>query len=393
MPFSFFKRKDKKEVILVIDIGSGTVAASLVEFSKLEIPKILYVKRVPLGFLKELSGKRFKEAMTKALDLAIVDIQKTGLKYMEGNRIERVFCSLASPWFISQTKTIKIKKEKPFTVSLSFLSEVLKKEEEEFENSNKKVHSEVIERKMINIKLNGYKTDNPINKKINEIEFNIFFSMAQSSVLDEIEGIIAKHFHVDEIIFHSFTLIAFSAVRDMYERVSDFLLLDITGEVTDVSLIKDASIVKTMSFPVGKNTVLRSLSKELKTSPEEVLSSLKLLYSKSLFGNKRDKLRKSVALAGDEWLKAFRESVVSLSDTSSLPSTIFFTSDDDLSVFYSKIMQSEEFTQSSMTSGLFVLRFINSYSLDSYIKFRTNAQKDPFIALGSIFFNRLFELE
>ena len=56
-------------------------------------------------------------------------------------------------------------------------------------------------------------------------------------------------------------------------------------------------------------------------------------------------------------------------------------------------MKSEEFSQSIMTDGLFVVSFVNCSSLDSYVLFRTKEEKDTFIAIEAIFFNRVFELE
>ena len=398
----FSSRKNKKEVVLILDIGSGSVAGSFVEFSADQNPKILYVKRVPIKFSLLLSGTRFKKKMLGALLLLMENLNNEGLGYVKGyskNHIKKVYCSLASPWFVSQTKSVRIKKNKPFVITEQFISDFLKKEEEDFEDSNlskyesnTKQRSEIIERKLVGIKLNGYNTKNPLGKKASEARLSLFLSMSQKSILDSIEDIVSKHFYIENINFHSFTLASFSAIRDMYEAVPSFLLLDITGEVTDVSLIKSGNILRTMSYPVGKNSLIREITKKLKTTPEEATSSLRLLLTDTLSAQKKKTLTSILESPKNVWSKEFQKAIVNIAEGTSVPTTVFFTADDDVASWYGRLINSEEFVQLSMTDSPFIVSFINPLSLDSHVSFRTKAEKDTFIAVESIFFNRLLEL-
>jgi hypothetical protein len=402
MPFFLLNKKNKKETVLILDIGSGSVAGSIVEFIIGEAPKIIYVKRVPVKLIKSLSGHRFKKEMLKSLGIVLKDLNKNGLTYLEKSprdNIKKVYCSLASPWFVSETKTVNIKKDKPFLITEKFISDFLAKEEKDFENSNlskhgsgRSSHSEVIERKLIDIKLNGYKTEEPLGKKVSQFDVSILFSMSQEDILNSIEETVSRYFYIEDFNFNSFTLVSFSAIRDMYKSVKSFLFLDITAEVTDVSLVKNGNILETMSFPLGKNSVIREISKKLKTTPEEAHSSFRLLFSGSLGKTKIDILTKALDKLKENWSKEFQETLIHLSDNISLvPNTVFFTSDDDISSWYGDIIKSEEFIQFSMTENPFTVSFINRLSLGAYVSFRSKAEKDTFIALESVFFNRLFE--
>ena len=404
MFFSFGNKSGRGETILILDIGSGSVAGSFVNFSHAQNPRILYTNRVPIKIVEELKGERFKQEMFNALNILLLDLNKVGLSYLDKsskNSIAKIYFSHASPWFISQTKTIRIEKTSPFLVTKEFLSDILQKEEEEFEKANisaddrvdKNNSPQVIERKLINVKLNGYKTQNPFGKKATIIELSLFLSLAESSVLQKIEELASKHFHIKEFIFHSFTLISFSAVRDMYERVSNFLLLDITGEVTDVSLIKSGSILKTMSFPLGRNSLIRQISEALKISGEESNSLMRLFLKDSLNKSQSKVLSGVINDSKMLWSGEFQKSLAELSNASSVPTTIFFTADDDVASLYSEAIRSEEFVQHSITEGLFVVSIINWSALDSHISFRVKEDRDIFIGIESLFFNKLFELK
>lgn len=401
--FSFGRKKEKKETVLILDIGSGSTAVSLVELSFEEEPTILYVKRVPIKFQRSLTSARFRKEMIKSLNLGLRDVNKKGLSVLENKSkksISRVLCSLSSPWFVSQTKVVRIKKDKPFVVTKKFMSGFIKEEEETFANSDlakyssrKKQDSEIIERKIIEIKLNGYKTNNPFNKNASEVQISLFMSMAPTDILNEIEETITKHFYINQIDFHSFTLISFLAIRDIYDRVSNFLFLDITGEVTDVSIVKKGNLLKSASYPVGKNSLIREATTKLKTIPEEARSAINLFLSGAVKGKKAKVLEKILIKSKEEWTKGLQNALVGLSGGMSLPTTVFFTSDEDISLWYSDAIRSEEFAQSFLTDNSFIVSFINCSSLGSYVRFRSSSEKDPFIALESIFFNRIFELE
>jgi len=395
----------KKQISLIFDIGSGSVGGALMELSKESKPKIIYSKRLPIKFQKNLNPEILLKNMIKAVRRVSQDLNTEGLKRLGGTsrrskHINNVTCTLASPWFISQAKVIRVRKKEAFTISKKFIDSLIEKEEKEFKKSNLAKYSErnmgtseIIERKFVKIKLNGYETENPYGKKAIEAEVVMFMSVAPTRVLDEVEEAIAKYFFFDDVKFNSFALVSFSAVRDMYERVKSFLLLDISAEVTDLSIIKKAAIFDMGSFPFGQNFLIREVTKSLKTVPEEALSILKLYLKGKLSKEKSSILEPVMERAKEEWLKAFQETLMELSEESYIPMTVFFMADDDLASWFGEAIKSEEFVQYTLSNEPFVVSFINSSSLNSYIDFEGGPLIDPFLGVEGVFFNKLFELE
>jgi hypothetical protein len=234
--------------------------------------------------------------------------------------------------------------------------------------------------------------EEPLGKVANDVELRLFSSMSQSDILDGIEEFVSKHFYLEDFEFNSFTLASFSAVRDMYDRVSDFLLIDVTGEVTDLSVVKSRNVVETMSFPLGKNSLTRTISEKMSISPEEARSLLNLFNIQKLDGKKLEKMSSIMQELKQDWSENFQKAIGSLSNSFSVPKTIFFTADTDVSMWYGEVIKSEEMIQTSMTESPFIVSFINYSSLESYVSFMSKSEKDTFIAVEAIFFNRLFEL-
>jgi cell division ATPase FtsA len=85
--------------------------------------------------------------------------------------------------------------------------------------------------------LNGYETPKPLNQKAKELTMAIFVSVSGEQVLKKIENTIAKHFYFRQIKFSSFAMASFAVVRDMHAQ-ENFLLINVGGEVTDISMVK-----------------------------------------------------------------------------------------------------------------------------------------------------------
>lgn len=397
-----FSKVEKKQISLIYDIGSGSVAGALVELSKGENPRIIYSKRIPVNIQEDLDSGILQKNLLKSLDEVSEKINKEGLQHLNfkrkrGRKIDSVTCTLASPWFVSQTKEIKIAKDQPFTVTKSLINKLIERETDKFQDSQlgkfKNDSSEVIERKFTEIKINDYETKNPYGKKATEVDLALFMSIAPSDLLDEIEDVVSKYFFFDYIKFHSFALVSFSAIRDIHERIKDFVLLDITAEVTDVSIVKRGAVLETGSFPLGQNFLIRAVTKSLKTVPHEAISSLRRYLRGEMNEKGASTLQKILSKAKEKWLKSFQDILVKLSAESYIPRTIFFMTDDDLAPWFAEVIKSERFVQYTLSDEPFVVNFVDSSSLISHVKYSGGGKIDPFIATEAIFFNKLFELE
>jgi len=64
-------------------------------------------------------------------------------------------------------------------------------------------------------------------------------------------------------------LSSFTVVRDMHIQKENFLLLDIGGEVTNISMVKKNILRESISFPLGCNFLPRGVASNLKCSLNE----------------------------------------------------------------------------------------------------------------------------
>ncbi|HAS80486.1 MAG: hypothetical protein UR25_C0001G0090 [Candidatus Nomurabacteria bacterium GW2011_GWE1_32_28] len=385
----FFKRKDEKELVLIFDIRSSSVGAAIFEVQKMGVPKIILSIREPIVFQSEINIDNFLFLTIKALEIVASKVS-----IMSTSRPKKVFCILSSPWYASQTRTIKLEKNTPFVFTSKLANELIKKEISIFEEEHIKNFSDtnnktrLIEFKNMKTLLNGYQTSDPFNKKTKKLEMIIFISIAGDQILKKIEETIFRHFHYSDVKFSSFAMASFVVARDMFIDQDSFLLVDIGGEVTDISMIKKNILNYSISYPLGYNFIIRRIADSLNSTLDEAKSLISLYRDDHAEESTQKKLEPIIGKLKMEWLKGFQESLVNISSDISIPATIFITVDQDLADFFSKIIKTEQFNQYTLSESEFKIIFLGTQTLNDIIVFKDKIYRDPFIAIEAIYINR-----
>lgn len=387
--------KNREEVSAVFNIGSGSVEGYLVKFSKISKPEIVYGKSAPISFQKDLNLERYFKLMIKTFDLVAQDIQKQGLLHLNftGLRnygVRNAYYILFSPWCASQTKIIKIKKDKPFEVSDDFMSDIIREQEKKFLSDDLADDSIIIEKKIIEVKINGYKTADVYGQKAKDVELSFFLTSASESTLRELKNTARKYFNFRSSYFHSFALSSFSAIRDIYFNKEDFIYLDVHGELTDISIVKDNVFGESVSFPIGRNFFIRQLSEEFGVSVDEAYSLMNLYFSDKCNQATSQKIQASINGSLKIWLDNFHSVLTSLSLNMYLPRTIFITVSDEVSIFLAKKLKGEKFSQFSLAEESFDVIILDNKTMSEYCKSDRNFKKEPSAELECVFLNKIF---
>ena len=120
-------------------------------------------------------------------------------------------------------------------------------------------------------------------------------------ILDKIEDTVGRVFHLDKLHMHSFTLAGFLSLRDIFEFEEDFVFLDISGEVTDISFVKDGVLKEVQTFPLGRNSFIREVVKNFGNTYELATSMLRSSGFNELDEKTELKLNDALSDVRKEW--------------------------------------------------------------------------------------------
>lgn len=384
-----FSKKKKGELVLVFDVGSSSVGGAMFLKTHEGVPEIIYSYRLPVQLEKKINIDRFLHLTIEALKVVSDNICTKALGVPK-----EIYCVLSSPWHASQTRTIKLIKDTPIVFNEKLRDELINNDIKLFEEEHKHFYEDgngkikTIELKNMKTLLNGYESSNPNGQKAKEIEISVFVSMVEEHIVDMIVENINRHFQSSKIKFISFVLATSTVARDMFIHQDNFLLVNIGGEVTDISMIKKDIIKESISFPMGRNFMARSLAEELDVPIPEAQSLLALYKDEHMEAKTRKKIEPAIIKIKTEWLRNFQDFLSTLSNDISIPSTVFITVEKDLASFFSEIIKSEQFNQYILTESKFRVIFLGSQELHGIAKLGENVERDPFLVLESIYINR-----
>lgn len=381
-----FSNNKKEKTLAIFDIGSGSVGGAIVKipFDETKIPYIIKTVRTDIKPRGDLTFDGFMNNMIVALNKTASSLYQEKL-----GAPDEIVCVLASPWYISETRVIKVEQDKQFLFNRKLANELIQKEVKNLEILYKEKYGEsegkpeIIEQHTMSISLNGYPVKDPLGRRCKLLEMNMVISLAPVGCLNKIKEVLSKTFHNSKVSFSTFTVSTFFAVRDKYISPSSYLLLDISGEVTDVGIVTKGVLRSVLSFPFGKKTFYKYICTKLEIELRDAEELFKLYIENNLsseFKKKVDPLFKSIE---NSWGEAFRACIDTLPRTLILPATIFLTADNDIKKWFSDVLQNEEHIQEMVQDHKCNVVTLEGPQFLSMCQIKEGAC-DPFLMIESI---------
>jgi hypothetical protein len=351
--------KGKEELVAIFDIGSGSVGGALVLMPGLEggKPEFIAAARFPVLFEADLNAKKFEARMRFALQAVAERIAVA--------RPSRAFCFLASPWTSHQTREVNFK-SKTTLISRRELNNIAGREITNFHREYLKDYpaTALVESKIQS--LGAKKKESPLEKNL-----SLFLSVAEEKILDSVRDVVAKTMRTNDISFHSFLLAQFSVTRSFFDP-KNFVLIDVGGEVTEVASVSDDVLVDSVSFPLGKNSLIRRLQEAGTPNAETLLS---LFFDDRLDERSRGLVLDLLRLEKKHWQKHLAEAVASLGLKAGPP--VFFTVDAEAAPWFNDAI-------STLTKNPFRCIFLEAKSLLPFCNFKKDLKPDPFLIIEAL---------
>jgi hypothetical protein len=386
------------DLCLVLDIRNSSIVGSLVDFGKSKKPEIIATEKSVLDFQNKPDSEKLQIKTLECLgDLLSKIIRlKTNQKSISSKKIEKTFITLSSPWFFSKSKNIEIKNEKSFYITKNFINEILTKESEEFKNTIVNQNPDYkdglvsIESSITNVSIRGYSIQDPVGKKTDSLNASIYLSVSKKDFINKIKDLIYKSISKKEegVIIHSFPVSFFGAINTVLPGENNYLHFNITGEITEITFIRNGSIEGQTSFPVGKNTFVRQIGKSMDVPFQIAQSFLNLYFDRKLNEALSSKIIESLNQIEDEWNIYLQDSLLALSVTLELPKKIFLTTDKNFSDIFSSMLKMNKADQTSIWRKNLNILTINEKILKDFVLIKNSYNYSDYIALDSIFLSK-----
>jgi cell division ATPase FtsA len=294
---------------------------------------------------------------------------------------------MTTPWISSETKRVSVSKQSKFIVSKKFLGELVDKElskitqdlKEKFETER-----EVIEKLIAEVSIDDEPTDNPINEECQFLDLYLSYSHTNKNFVTKSKEALESVFHSTPVSFSSFSILTYLMIRDSYvNQRESYLILDIAGETTDLSVVNRGIFGEKYSFPSGKKTLLKHLALDLKIEERDALELFRLYYQNNLSLNHREKLKKYFESLERFWSEEFKHYLDTILKYHQLPKFIFLTIDVDMRNWFFEVFKKTELANNLTLDKRFQIIILDQTEMIDKCSLEVG-NHDPFIMIEAI---------
>lgn len=394
-----FSKVPEMKVGVVLDIGSKSVGGAIFTLDPTKKPRMLYVTRETLPFKKNITGEGLSAAMLMALDQTLFHLEKYGVMHLRQTETKYIVANVdvmvSSPWNASETKVLTLKFDEPSLVTEDMIEKLISSEEKTFERrfegtGHEELTHEVLERKILEMRLNGYPTGKPYGKHAKELEVRMFSSIIPSATLQKIKRLVGKRFSENQPRFHTFSVAAFTSLRDLFPEIQNFLMVQVGGEVSDIAIVKKGSMSEVSSAPCGHNSLLRVLGKVCDNHPECTLEGLLKIYGEvGIQTSEQKKVEQAITETKLDWLKHFNTAISNFSEETFLPKVVFLFEERPYTPLFDSFLKEAESSQFTATAEPFIITAIDTSMARTFAEFDKNILQDEILALAADFTSKL----
>lgn len=343
----FSLRKTKTRYGVMLDIGSGSVLCAIIASDQSKKhPEIIWSKREhsPLRKIDSLSDSA-KSVMTSLMN-ALMALDGEGRKVFKEktgqSKLPYIQVTIAAPWSYTATKIISYQHSEDFEVTESLVTELLRTAQQKVQEEmleNERIHElglSIVARTTMQIVANGYPIIVTGKQKAQTLKVIQASAVAQDYLIDAIADAQDKMLPNTDLAQYSFMLPFYYTLRDLAEGVTEYCLVDITYEATEIGLIRDGVLNYCTHVPYGSFSLARDISEALSVPLEEAFGYLNTEDFENLFdkytAEQKTKIKDIISKYQTKLSELFKET----GDSLAIPKRIYLHSNLKTETFFNK---------------------------------------------------------
>jgi len=375
---------------MLIDIGSGSVGAAIVEEDGEEKkPLIIYAYRENIRVTRKKTPEEFVRILKEALLAATLEIASAGMRALQSHdtrgRIGRIEVMYASPWSEVITRIIAVEHKEPFKVTDAFVASLIDEalKQADSENHERAIFEAtgqiVIHRAVIKSEINGYPVTHFTNQEGTELRIAYMTELVPTLVRETLlasEKNLAAHATREE---RTFVTAAYTASRAIYPDITSALLLEITGEAIECGIIENSVLYENFSTLFGSHSLYRLVAEKLDTLESEAKSHIREYIAQTA----RDDVREVVMIARETFKGYLRKVFDAAQSEYVLPEHIVLVLDAETAPFFAEMIDE---TYAGYRSE-HVMHHLDEPAVAKLVDYTDGCVHDHYLAIGAFFFH------
>jgi len=243
-------RRERRDTVALIDIGARRVAGAYVHYEGSETPVVVYTKVVAMSIQ---TGEEHSVTMLRTLDELCALMVSEGVpaltRAIGRHAVDAVLVSIDAPWQETAVHHEKVLKDKDFIFTKQMVAEAVAKVSPP---SPGKIYSDA---SVIGTKLNGYEVWHSFGKRAHRATTIILTSLIDEQVSNAVRAAVQKLSHTKRVAIIAGASLRYQALRVAFAHEHDALILDATGPLPEVALVRKGFLVALAETPESLESV------------------------------------------------------------------------------------------------------------------------------------------
>jgi hypothetical protein len=362
----FFSQHKRTSVVL-IDADSGSVGGAYAHFATGKPPRIYFTARLRI----DTTGERPTAAdMLKTFSALTDTLVTAGAPILQretgSGHIDQVFLSVGSPWQKTAVSvcTIEDKNGKEFVFTNNMIGDV--------RVPPKEPGMVAMETMIIATLLNGYETSHPFGKRAKRADLITLSSSIDEKVLSAIQTILKRAYHTHNITCTTFASLSYAVLRDMYPHEKDFIVIDFSGDTTDLAFVKGNLLVDVISVPLGTHAFSEAIR-----GTHRGTGVIDLTRNQA-FGER-------IARLQSDWTNLLSNALKQFTKRHALPRTIFLIASQEARDFAKRLLDAPELHAIWLSDEPLRILPVLPSQFSSFVETRGSASGDVTLAMLALY--------
>jgi len=243
--FSKIFNPTRAESAVLIDISASSVAGAYARYTEGETPTLLYTHRLPIEIRD--SGEPHERALLRALEVLGSILIREGApilaRHTGSGSADVVLVSVGAPWQETNVRTEHFERKTPFVFTRGMVATALEKMAV---TAPGKI---LADESIIGTILNGYGTREPYGKEVYRASVIILTSFIDANISEGIVATLRSLFHTTNILSIAGSSLRYQAMRIAFPHERDALILDATGPLISIALVRKDLLVAVTEVP------------------------------------------------------------------------------------------------------------------------------------------------
>ena len=368
---------------VIFDIGSASVGVAITRHDGGDAIEVLFTHRERIPFGKEKNAAALGSYLQTAIETAataVLDALGT-VEHIGGDY--QVHAIAHAPWVDSRSERAESMLPDEILITKEVLQQYIVRQ---FPQKEQEGRIE-FDRHVIRIELNGYATTQPYKKRATQIAVTILKSSMAEPVYAGITNAFKNTFpnhtvHIDAFLF------AVTQLRELFGESDAFTIIDIGGEYTSLSVVREGTISGNVWAPFGTNHLVRAVAQGNEVNRHSAVSALSMYLSNSCTPAQCRKIEELLKKSEEVWVREFGAACTTLSKLHRLPTRTFVSVDRLYIPWFKKAIERPDFGQFTVTGKPLNAQLLTTEHALQSLHFAESATYDSLLSLAALFVDK-----